>query len=133
MIVIRVFQITMALFAFVTLSPHFTAPLSDGIWMIALVAWEWFTFNIVRASLDSDGLTYYRFAGSRHISWDTIRSATLWRAAGGVVIRLENRPLLLRYLFLLDSKPNVDRLTTVTQDDPISIVQLRQKLKISRF
>jgi hypothetical protein len=122
----------MLIFTFAMFTGSFPSPITKAIWLTALVCWEWFAYNMVRASLDMSGLTYYRFNGSKHVEWDMIQSATSWKAAGGVVIRLKNRSWVSRYKFLLDSKPGMNVvLRDPDANDPTEIVLLREKLGTS--
>jgi hypothetical protein len=128
-VTIRAFQVLMPIFTFAVFTRSFPAPASKGLWLIALGGWEWFAYNIVEASLDVHGLTYRRCVGSKHVRWDMIGAARLWANAGAVVIRLEERSLLRRYKFLLDSRPGMEAVVREpTINDPIEIVRLRQKL-----
>ena len=132
-IFIRTFQVLMLVFTFEMFTPTFPSTFSKGSWFIALICWEWFAYNIVRASLDANGFNYYRFGKAKHVSWDRIHSASLRRGAFGViialVIRIEGRPLVSRYKFLLDSKPGIEVMVRdPVTNDPIEIVRLRQKL-----
>ncbi|MGC2164208.1 MAG: PH domain-containing protein, partial [Silvibacterium sp.] len=105
--VIRIFQVLMPIFTVATFTKAFPPPADKIAWLIALVAWEWFSYNIVRAFVDADGITYYRWFGTRHVRWDMIRSVLPWKAAGGVVLLTNRSFLLSRYLFLLDSRPGI--------------------------
>jgi len=128
-IAIRTIQVLMPLFTFALSFGTNHDPVFEVIWYTALSAVEWFGFNIVQASLDVNGLNYHRFTGVKHVPWDKIRSATLWRSAGGLIVRLEGRGILRRYKFLFDSQPGIELVADRTaREDPIEIARLRQKL-----
>lgn len=129
-VAIRAFQVLMPIFTVAIFTRTFPTLTMKILWLVALTVWEWFSYNIVEASINNHGLTYYRWFSARHISWNLINSVLLWKTAGGAVIVIEGRFLLRRYLFLLDSKPGIESIDRkAAPDDPIEIIRMRQKLK----
>lgn len=129
---IRTFQWLMLVFTWV-MRPVGHPGLTDVIWWLSLLAWEWFCYNMVQATLDTEAITYRRWRGRVRVPWDSIASATLWRGMGGimigVILRLDGRSLLTRYKFLFGFHPGIEILRRApSMDDPAGLAQLREKL-----
>jgi hypothetical protein len=132
-IFIRTFQWLMLVATWVIFTKNFPDLTTKVVWCSFLLFWEWFCSNMVQVRLDAEAVTYRRWRGPVRVPWSSIRSATLLRGAGGimigVVLRLDGRTFLRRYKFLVDFHPGIEILRRPpSADDPDGLAQLREKL-----
>jgi hypothetical protein len=130
---IRTFQWLMLVFTWALFTKDFPDLTTQVIWCSALLAWEWTCYNTVQAKLDAEAVTYRRWRGPVRVPWDSIRSATLFKGIGGIIIgvifRLEGRTFFGRYKFLVNAHPGIEILRSAPSvDDPAGLTELREKL-----
>lgn len=130
--IVRFFQLALPVFSVLFFTEDFPNMLFKSLWLVALIVFEVIAQSTVNAIVTENGIAYRRLLGPKQIAWDSIESARLWVATGGVVLRLKDRPLWRRYLFLLDSSPSITR---VLASDPIErdpgVTRLIAKLTVS--